>query len=67
MSMIDFAAKMRKLIAEKKEANRVKMEQGVNHDTYMRLVGRNSELREINDWIVEVVNQIDSQEGEDDL
>lgn len=67
MSMIDFATKMRQLIEDKREQNRMAMEKGVDHDTYLKLVGRNNELREMKDWINDVVQEIDSEEGEDEL
>lgn len=67
MSMIDFATKMRQRLMEKREHNRAAMEKGTDHDSYMQLVGRNKEIREELDWINEIVAEIDSEEGEDEL
>lgn len=52
---------------EKLRANRDEMEHGKERDEYMKLVGRNHQLREDIEWFNELLKELDSHKDEDEL
>jgi len=52
---------------ERTEENRVTMEKGVGHDQYLKLVGKNSELKWIQGLVREFLEKVEGEEELDEL
>ncbi len=67
MSAIRFADLLRGRIREKEQEHHAAMDKGAGPEQYLKLVGRQQQLKEVRGWIGDALNQVDSEEGEDDL
>ena len=67
MSAIRFADLLRARITEKVAEHHTSMDKGAGPEQYLKLVGRQQQLKEVRGWISEALNRVDSEEGEDDL
>ncbi len=67
MSAIRFADVLRARITEKVQEHHAQMDKGIGQEQYNKLVGRQQQLKEVRGWISDALNQVDSEEGEDDL
>lgn len=52
---------------ERLEENHIQMDKGLGHDQYMKLVGKNVELRWIQDITREFLTQVEGEEELDEL
>jgi hypothetical protein len=67
MSAIRFADLLRARITEKVQEHHTSMDKGAGPEQYLKLVGRQQQLKEVRGWITDALNMVDSEEGEDDL
>lgn len=67
MSAIRFADVLRARITEKVQEHHAAMDKGAGPEQYLKLVGRQQQLKEMRGWINDALARVDSEEGEDDL
>ena len=67
MSALRMAALILTQTRENLEENHVQMDKGGSHDQYMKLIGKNSELRWVQDMTREFLAKVEGEEELDEL